>query len=137
MPVLGQVTPRLPVNDLRGTIAFYTERLGFGVDVLWPDQRPTFVILCRDSTTLGFFELAEGRPGPIGYAELYIEVDDAAALHRSLADRVSMEWGPEVYSYGRREFAVRDPDGYLVIFTESTNEAPTTIEPDDRDRPDD
>jgi hypothetical protein len=42
---------------------------------------------------------------------------------------VPIEWGPEVYSYGRREFAVRDPDGYLVIFTEPTDEAPTTTEP--------
>lgn len=135
MPTLSQVTPRLPVNDLRRTIVFYTEHLGFGVDVLWPDRRPTFVILCRDSTSLGFFELAEHQPGPIGYAELYIEVTDAGKLHQSLMDRVPIEWGPEVYSYGRREFAVRDPDGYLVIFTEPTNEPPTTSEPQDSDRP--
>jgi hypothetical protein len=40
-----------------------------------------------------------------------------------------IEWDPEVYSYRRREFAVRDPNGYLLIFTETTNDPPTTDEP--------
>ena len=40
-----------------------------------------------------------------------------------------MEWGPEVYSYGCREFAVRDPEGHTVIFTEATADEPTTDEP--------
>jgi hypothetical protein len=44
-------------------------------------------------------------------------------------DRVAIEWGPEVYDYGRREFALRDPDGYLVIFSEETDDPPTTAEP--------
>lgn len=130
MQTLTRVTPRLPVSDLRRTIAFYTQHLEFAVDVLWPDQHPRFAILCRDSTSLGFFELTEDQRGPIGYAELYIEVTDAGAIHRSLSNRVAIEWGPEVYSYGRREFALRDPDGYLVIFTEPTSEPPTTNEPE-------
>lgn len=65
----------------------------------------------------------------IGYAELYIEVTDSQMLHDSVKTRLPIEWGPEVYSYRRREFAVRDPDGYLLIFTETTNDPPTTDEP--------
>lgn len=133
MPTFSHVTPRLPVSDLGRAIAFYTEDLGFRVDVRWPEQRPTFVILCRDSTSLGFFQMTEQRPGPIGYAELYIEVNNVVALHRSLAGRVPIEWGPEVYSYGRREFALRDPDEYLLIFTEPTDEPPSTTEPEDNE----
>ena len=83
----------------------------------------------RDGTCLGFFELAEHQPGAAGYGELYIQVTDSHALHDSLKTRLPIEWGPEVYSYRRREFAVRDPDGYLIIFTEPTNEPPTTSEP--------
>lgn len=128
-PELSEVTPRLPVRDLRRTMDFYTKRLGFEVDVLWPRARPTFVILSRDTTNLGFFEATENRPGPIGYAELYIQVTDARGLHASLKGRLPIEWGPEVYSYGRREFALRDPDGYLIIFTEPTEDRPTTGEP--------
>ena len=36
-----------------------------------------------------------------------------------------IEWGPEVYWYGRREFAIRDPSGYLIIFSEATTDPPT------------
>jgi catechol 2,3-dioxygenase-like lactoylglutathione lyase family enzyme len=131
MPTFEHVTPGLPVSDLRRTVEFYSGVLGFGVDVLWPDSRPTFAILCKDSTSLGFFEPTEHRPGQIGDAQLYSEVTGALALHESLKTRCPIEWGPEVYSYGRREFALRDPDGYLIIFTEPTNEPPSTSEPGD------
>jgi catechol 2,3-dioxygenase-like lactoylglutathione lyase family enzyme len=129
MTEFRQVTPRLPSRDLQRTIAFYTERLGFEVDVTWPEEKPSFVILRRDATSIAFFEPNEHQPGNVGYVELYIEVNDALELHRAIAPHVSIEWGPEIYSYGRREFAIRDPDDYLVIFTESTDEPPTTPEP--------
>ena len=38
-----------------------------------------------------------------------------------------VEWGPEVYAYGRREFAVRDPTGAMLIFSEETDD-PATCE---------
>ncbi len=128
MPSFRQVIPRLPVSDLNRTIAFYRDHFGFEVSVIWPRQRPTFVMLCRDGAGLGFFEPTE-QPVVIGYAELYIELTDCQTLHDWLKTRLPIEWGPEVYSYRRREFAVRDQDGYLIIFTEPTNEPPTTSEP--------
>ena len=124
-----QVTPRLPVRVLEETIAFYRDHLGFEVEVLWPDADPTFTILRKDATRVGFFVGTEHQPGDIGYAELYIDVLDVKVLHADLRARVPVEWGPEVYSYGRREFAVKDPNGYLLIFTEETEDAPPTPEP--------
>jgi catechol 2,3-dioxygenase-like lactoylglutathione lyase family enzyme len=121
------------VADLERTIAFYTRTLGFRVAVLWPEGRPTFCILQRDGVGLGFFVAGvgegEGRtPTPPGGADLYIEVENVLALHAELKDKVAVEWGPEVYFYGRREFAFQDPDGYLVIFTEPTDDAVTCAE---------
>src|SRR5262245_45950934 len=124
-----QVIPRLPTRDLRATIAFYTTILGFVTNVQWPEDAPTFVILTRDGTSVGFFEPNEHQPGPPGYAELYIEVTDARSLHAVVAARAAIEWGPEVYAYGRREFALRDPSGYLVILTKRTTDPATTNEP--------
>ena len=121
--------PRLPVADLPRTVDFYHEVLGFEIDLLWPEDSPSFAILARDRATLGFFHLDEHRTGRIGYAEVFIEGDDARSLHAGLRERLPIEWGPEIYRYGRREFAVRDPDSYLLIFSEKTDDPPTTGEP--------
>ncbi len=123
------VIPRLPVADLRRTIAFYTDSLGFQIGVLWPDDNPTFATLDRDAVSLGFFTPDAPRgPVTVGSADLYLGSDDVRALHTAIKDVVKVEWGPEVYFYGRREFAVRDPDGYLLIFTEPTDDPPTCSE---------
>jgi catechol 2,3-dioxygenase-like lactoylglutathione lyase family enzyme len=123
------VTPRLPVADLRRTVAFYTAFLNFQLSVLWPEDNPTFVILDRDSVSLGFFTPDAHRGAiTIGTADLYIATEDVCGLHEELRNAIPIEWGPEVYFYGRREFAVRDPDGYLLIFTEPTDDPPTCPE---------
>lgn len=74
-------------------MAFYTEHLGFQIEMCWPFPQPTFAILRRDTTRIGFFEPTEQQPGPIGYVELYIEVIDARALHVLLEPNVPIEWG--------------------------------------------
>lgn len=126
---LTAVVPRLPVADLGRTIAFYTGTLGFRVSVLWPDDAPTFAILDRDAVSLGFFTPNAHRGQvTVGTADLYLGTEDVTGLHAAIRDRVPIEWGPEVYVYGRREFAVRDPDGYLLIFTEPTDDPPTCPE---------
>jgi hypothetical protein len=38
------------------------------------------------------------------------------AVWDSLAGRCSAEWGPEKMPYGMLEFAVKDPNGYLLSF---------------------
>lgn len=124
-----RVTPRLPVADLARTRAFYTGTLGFSAEVLWPEDEPVFCILQRDRVAVGFFAPDEYLPaGPPRGCELYMEVEDVQGLHEALKGKVPVEWGPEVYFYGRREFAVRDPDGYLLIFTELTADPPTCPE---------
>jgi catechol 2,3-dioxygenase-like lactoylglutathione lyase family enzyme len=124
------VIPRLPVASLERTIDFYVGILGFSVSVLYPDDRPTFCILDRDNVSLGFFTSeATGGVATIGSADLYLAVDDVLGLHGQLQEQLPIEWGPEVYFYGRREFAIRDPDGYLLIFTEPTDDPPSC--PDD------
>ena len=43
-------------------------------------------------------------------------VDDVMALWNSIKDHCSAEWGPEKMPYGMLEFAVKDPNGYLISF---------------------
>lgn len=128
MPRFTRITPRLPVAYVARTIGFYTTVLGFTVEVLWPDDKPAFCILDKDGVSVAF----EGPGSPATSGEsattgggFYIDVAGVAQLHDEIRGRVSVEWGPEVYFYGRREFAVRDPDGYLIILTEPTDDPVT------------
>ena len=120
------VMPRVMVTEITRTANFYCESLGFTVDVLWPEKSPVFCILSRNHVRLGFYIADEHRPNArIGSAEFHIDVQGVTELHDQLKPKMSVEWGPEVFFYGRREFAVKDPDGYLVIFSEQTTDPPT------------
>jgi catechol 2,3-dioxygenase-like lactoylglutathione lyase family enzyme len=127
-PQYRSVCPRLPVADLRRTIHFYTTILGFHVDVLWPENDPAFCILQRDGVRVAFDRTSEPGAPKAASAGFYIETDDVLSVHELVSQRVAIDWGPEVYSYGRREFAILDPDRYMVIFTEPTDDPPTCAE---------
>jgi hypothetical protein len=55
---------------------------------------------------------------PHATATQYIYVDGLSALWDDIKDRVTAEWGPEEMPYGLKEFAIKDPDGYLLSFGE-------------------
>jgi catechol 2,3-dioxygenase-like lactoylglutathione lyase family enzyme len=123
-----KVTPRLPVPDLRPAIVFYTNVLGFELGLLWPETAPTFAILNRDSASVQFCLVESPGQIPAERATLCFDLDDVRSVYAHLDGQVAVEWGPEVYWYGRREFAVRDPCGHLLIFSERTDDPPTCRE---------
>lgn len=124
------MTPELEAKDLEETIRFYTERLGFDLAGAWPDDEPTLCFLDHGDVHLMFF--TEGRPderdGPALSGQLRFDVTNVAGLHARLAGQVEVLWGPEVYDYGRREFSIRDPNGYALVFSEPTEDPPDCVE---------
>jgi len=46
----------------------------------------------------------------------YIYVNDVMTLWAAIKDQVATEWGPEEMPYGTLEFAIKDPNGYLLSF---------------------
>ncbi len=137
MTKVRSVSPRFPVADLKAAIAFYRDVLGFTVGATWPDDAPKFALFAHGEATLQFFvpDSEAGLPShtaaPNDRPMISLDVSDARALHAQLLQQgVSIEWGPQVYWYGRREFAIRDPNGYLVILSEETGDPVT--DPDDK-----
>ena len=126
MARLLKVSPRLPVRNLARTIEFYTSVLDLETSGSWPADEPTFVILERDDTILQFY--VSEQSDSCGFGTVSIDTDDARSVHAALAEKVALEWGPEVYWYGRREFSFRDPDGYAVIISEQTSAPPDCTE---------
>ena len=53
---------------------------------------------------------------PHATATQYIYVDDVMGLWNDIGAQVIAEWGPERMPYNMMEFAIRDPNGYLLSF---------------------
>jgi catechol 2,3-dioxygenase-like lactoylglutathione lyase family enzyme len=115
----------LAVADVERSIAFYRDRLGFEVEAVYDD--PPYATLSLAGTRLSLAEQghpAEDRPGvamvaPVDPAQanvvLVIEVGDARAEHRRLADAgVRFLAEPHEPPRGGCRFFCVDPDGYLV-----------------------
>ena len=129
MPTIQAIETRLIVRDVKRSAAFYADVLGFDIGTLWPDDSPQFAILHRDGLRLQLGKrhgpsAGESEPG----CTLWLDVSGVVDLHSAIKEKVSIEWGPEVYFYHRREFAFRDPDRHLVIVSEVTSDPVTCPE---------
>jgi DNA-binding transcriptional MerR regulator/catechol 2,3-dioxygenase-like lactoylglutathione lyase family enzyme len=119
------VSPRLPVADLDRAIAFYKDTLGFQLKNSFPKNKPTFAIIARGEAWLQLYVPERARTEPYGEGvSLSFNVVDARPVYEAVKDRVTIDWGPEVYSYGRREFSFKDPDGYGIIISAETSDPP-------------
>jgi uncharacterized glyoxalase superfamily protein PhnB len=109
------LTPMLQVRDIARTVAWYETVLSF----LCTGKEDGWCRLERDGVALMFMRNAHlGEPHAT--ATQYIYVDDAMALWNAIKDSVTAEWGPEQMPYGMLEFAIKDPDGYLLSFGQCT-----------------
>jgi catechol 2,3-dioxygenase-like lactoylglutathione lyase family enzyme len=124
---LKKLTPMLQTSDIRQTIEFYTRTLGFTLVNAWPVEEPEWCILECDGVQV-MFMINDHLGTPQMTGTLYIETTDVLALHRSLADRVEVLWGPEVYEYGMHEFAIKDCNGYMLSFGQPTGAGTVTGE---------
>jgi len=127
MPRFKSVMPMLKTRNLFRTIDFYVSVLGFEVDTLRPDDDPTCCILSRDGINLSFVEDDTLWPGDSAMTgQVWIDVSSLERLFAAIQDRVEILRGPEVYSYGRREFSCKDPNGYALVFSEPADTASTS-----------
>ena len=125
---LKSISPSLKTNDLTKTIEFYTHKLGFSVQMLWPEADPSLAILANGDVRLSFvMDADDPERMPHLTGRFVVDVDGVLELHAQLSDKVEVLWGPEVYHYHRREFAIKDPNGYTLVFSEPTNDPPSTL----------
>lgn len=118
---LRAIIPSLLSADLDRTVAFY-ERMGFQRTGRYPNRdAPRWIELSRDGIALQFYaEPSKGMPDrPALSGTIYIACDNVDALAEGLRGVLELEWGPETMDYGQREFAIRDPDGYIIAFAQA------------------
>jgi lactoylglutathione lyase len=130
MPVFTKLTPNLLVASVERSLAFYVDTLGFARGMTVPDQSPFAFASVASGAVEIFLNDAAGAvkeyPAfagrPIGAtATLFIEVEGVNALHDRLNGRVKVVMPIETKFYGMREFAIEDPDGYVITFAERVN----------------
>jgi len=125
MAKLTGLTPMLKTDDMGDTVAFYTDVLGFTVDTLAPANVPTICFLDFGGVHVAFYvDIDRREASAMMTGQLYFDVDDVLGYHEKVAPKAEVLWGPAVYHYGRREFAVRDPNGYVLTFGEPTASPP-------------
>lgn len=121
---LGFVAPCFIVRDVVPSIAFYTDRLGFEVAFLGPDDGPYFAMLQRDGVRLMLKAITpevQPTPNPSRHPwarwDAYIYTPDPDALAEEFTSRgVPFREPLGVNSDQLRGFEVMDADGYVLYF---------------------
>ena len=114
------LVPMLQTEDIALTQHWYETVLGFRCT---STHGKDWCRLVRDDVAIMFMNNAHlGKP--CATATQYFYVDDVLGLWASLVDHCAAEWGPEDMPCGMTEFAVRDPNGYLLSFGSPTQLRP-------------
>jgi len=138
MPSFKKLTPNLVVASVERSLAFYEDVLGFERGMTVPEQSPFVFGSVTSGTVEVFFNDAAtaqkeypafaGKPiGATG--TLFIEMDGSPesgsnidALHDRIKSRAKVTMPLVTQFYGMREFAIEDPDGYVITFAQRVQE---------------
>ena len=131
MPSFKKLTPNLIVASVERSLGFYVDVLGFERGMTVPDQSPfVFASVTGGSVEIFFNDAATAikeYPGfggkPLGAtATMFIELDEAGekidGVHDRIRSRVRITMPLVTQFYGMREFAIEDPDGYVITFAQ-------------------
>ena len=123
---MATVSVRYIVHDVDATIAFYTERLGFGVEF---KPAPGFAVLSRGDLRLLLNEPGAGgagqpmpdgrKPEPGGWNRIQLEVDDLANEVEALRDARAHFRNEIVGGRGGKQILLEDPSGNPIELFES------------------
>ena len=122
---MGYISPTLAVRDMKATLDFYTQALGFNVGMTFPTlDNPEYADISRDGMVLMFVptkNLGIGKNEKLGTGvNLYLQIDgDIDVYYYQLKKRgVEIVVNIRDEPYGIRDFTVQDPDGYLLTFNQ-------------------
>lgn len=124
MSKLNKAAPTFPVADVDATIRWYETELGF-TSYPFPDHPPyVFASVCRDDVEI-MFQRIEGYQKPDlyhrragGVWDAYIRMESVKEFYETVRDKVEIKMSLRQQGYGDWEFEVKDPNGYILVFSE-------------------
>lgn len=133
----------LTCRDMKATMAFFRDKLGFELEACWPDEKAPMwanLMLGSQSVMLGqsmpasaagdfckgdaaaekrFREIADDmakNKSGVGIG-IYVMVPDVDQYHATISKKgVAIVSPPKSQFYGIREMTVKDPDGFTFMF---------------------
>ena len=129
MGTYNRLTPNLLVEDVAETIAWYEDILGAEELARMPPESDDpewgqvefgdvwLMFQTRASLAADVPALEGSEMG--GSFTMYVDTDDAAGVHERASEAdVTVVQALRETEYGRREFAIADPNGYVLAFGE-------------------
>jgi uncharacterized glyoxalase superfamily protein PhnB len=120
---LRAAVPTFLVDDVGATARWYAEQLGFRTTGTFPEHEPFgYASIQRGGAEIMLLRLAGYRKPdlagrrPEGLWDAYIRMDGVEELYRAVEGREFIQLPLAKQAYGDREFEVRDPNGYLLVF---------------------
>ena len=119
------LSPTLAVRNMKETIEFYKNSLGFKMGLVFPDaDNPGYAELSKDEMVLMFISAKDCKIGSeekLGVGvNLYMEIDgDIDEYYQELKKRgvkITVDIADE--PYGIRDFTVEDVNGYILTFNQ-------------------
>jgi catechol 2,3-dioxygenase-like lactoylglutathione lyase family enzyme len=124
MPKLSSVAPTFPVADVDASIRWYETKLGF-TSYPFPETPPfVFASVCRDQVEI-IFQRIEGYQKPDlvhlrsgGVWDAYLRMEGVKEFFEAIKDKIEIRTPLRKQGYGDWEFEVKDPNGYILVFSE-------------------
>jgi len=131
MPPFNKLTPNLIVSNVERSLAFYVNVLGFERGITVPDKSPfVFASVTSGGVEIFFNDTAEvlkehpdwaGKLKPSAGNSMFIEIVGPGAvdaLHDRVKAKARVVMPLTTQWYGMREFAIEDPDGFVITVAE-------------------
>lgn len=122
---LRSSAPVFVVDNVARTMQWYRDVLGFDGGG-FPKSGPPYVfgIVWRDGVEImlqrlqGFSKADTYQQRPGGTWDVYFRVEGVAEWWEALRDKVPVVEEIATQPYGDTEFVIRDPNGYVLVFSE-------------------
>jgi len=133
-----KLTPNMMVDDVRESVKFYTDILGFTLNMVVPEDSKTidnelkdgkkyvYAMVSRDEVFIMLMkkdvfeeDLPMLKDTTIGASvSFYCDVDNINKVYNSLKDKVDIVIDLHTTWYGMKEFYIKDCNGYILGFAE-------------------
>ena len=127
---MGYISTTLAVRNMKQTIEFYKNSLGFEMGMAFPDaDNPEYADLSKDGMVIMFIlteNIGIGSEEKLGVGvNIYMQIDgDIDEYYNELKNKgVKIVVDIKDEPYGIRDFTVQDIDGYKLTFNQLSNTA--------------